>query len=100
MNVNLNTAIDRHSLNDQPLGNSPSIYDLLRNSAQVLAEHEDTKPVGPPVLVPEIQTTYPGAYQVWYPTSKGWIYVNPKGEILTCDSIAPADELWAWRSSW
>lgn len=94
MNVNLN-------LFRQPDdGGTHSLMQALRQSAAVLSEHADTKPVGPPVLVPEIQTTYPGAYQVWYPTDKGWIYVNPKGEIQTCNSIAPADELWAWRSSW
>jgi hypothetical protein len=94
VNVNLN------QFRKQDAGETPTLMNVLRESAEVLSVHKDTKPIGPPVLVPDVQTSYPGAYQVWYPVEKGWIYIDAEGVIQTSESIAPRDELWAWRSAW
>lgn len=72
MNINLRDA--------QP---SADLLGRIAASADELARHSDTRPVGPPILIPE-GPAYPGSYRVWFPTAMeghatGFIWIDPDG---------------------
>lgn len=94
MNVNFN------QFRKQDAGETPTLMNVLRESASVLAKHEDTRPIGPPILVPAKQAEYPGAYEVWYPVQGGgWIWIDHHGVKNTADQIAGPDDS-SWAESW
>lgn len=95
MNLNLQDAIPRSSLSAEPLGSAPTLYEQIVGSASILAENEDTKPIGYPALIPEPgQDQFPGSYQVWYPVEDGYIYVDADGKILRAEALP---EYWLMR---